>query len=199
MADKSKTVMEVDTVNVLGDKGYYDGDDIAACEKDGITCFVAKPAATGAAPEQLRLDKFKYYKDLDVYLCPMGQIFECSHYKKVDGDVLSVYTCDFCWKCPVKKLCTKNPVGKEILRRLNQDILDEVNKRTEENVDYYKTRGRIVEHPFGTIKSVWGYRSFLCKGLAMVSAEMALTCLAYNFRRVFNIFERQNKKLVFAS
>ena len=97
------------------------------------------------------------------------------------------------------RIGSKNPTGKEIIRGPNQDILDTVNIRTEENADLYKKRGQVVEHPFGTIKAVWGYRNFLCKGLTMVNAEMALTCLAYNFRRVFNIFANSGRKLSFSN
>ena len=197
MADRAKDVMEVDSINALADTGYYDGDDIAVCEENGITCFVTKPLSPGQAPEQLRADKFKYDKDLDVYLCPMKKILERSHYQTIEGKQLPVYTCNSCFQCPVKNLCTKNPTGKQIIRNFNQDILDIVNKRTEENTELYKKRGQVVEHPFGTIKSVWGFRNFLCRGFEMVNAEMALTCLAYNFRRVFNIFTNNNKKLNF--
>jgi len=127
----------------------------------------------------------------------MKKILARSHYQTIEGKQRAVYSCNSCFQCPVKNLCTKNPTGKQIIRNFNQDILDTVAKRTEENTELYKKRGQVVEHPFGTIKSVWGFRNFLCKGFGMVNAEMALTCLAYNFRRVFNIFTSNNKKFNF--
>ena len=45
----------------------------------------------------------------------------------------------------------------------------------------------IVEHPFGTIKRNWGAYYFLTKGKASVTAEVSLTYLSYNFKRVMNI------------
>jgi hypothetical protein len=45
----------------------------------------------------------------------------------------------------------------------------------------------IVEHPFGTIKRSWGASYFLTRGKTSVSAEMALSFLAYNLKRVINI------------
>jgi len=45
----------------------------------------------------------------------------------------------------------------------------------------------IVEHPFGTIKRSWGAYYFLTKRKVSVSAEMALSFLAYNLKRVMNI------------
>ena len=45
----------------------------------------------------------------------------------------------------------------------------------------------MVEYPFGTIKRGMGMSYFLCKGLEAVRAEMSLTVLAYNLKRVLNI------------
>ena len=197
MADRVKDVMEVNELNVLGDKGYYDGDDITACEKDKTTCYVAKPLAPGTNPGQFRLDKFSYDKESDTYTCPMKKTLQHTYYQTVNGIPMPVYeNYDACRTCVFKSLCTRNQTGREIIRQPNQDILDEVNKRTNENPEFYKKRGQIVEHPFGTIKSVWGYRNFLCKGFGMVRAEMALTCLAYNFRRVVNIFKKNGDNIL---
>jgi hypothetical protein len=44
-----------------------------------------------------------------------------------------------------------------------------------------------VEHPFGTLKRIWGYSYFLTKGLESVNTESALSFLAYNLQRVINI------------
>jgi len=135
MADRAKDVMEVDEINILGDKGYYDGDDITACEKDKITCYVAKPGAAGTNPEQLRVDKFTYSKESDTYRCPMKKTLSLSHYQTVNGVPMPVYAnYDACRKCAVKRLCAEKHKCREIIRKPNQDILDEVNRRTVENL-----------------------------------------------------------------
>jgi transposase len=198
MSDRAKEVLEVDEINSLGDKGYYSGDDIVDCENENITCFVAKPGAAGSNHKVLRLDKFIYDKLTDSYTCPMKQILEFTHYETVNGEPLKTYTNrTACMNCLLRGECSKSGLGKKIIREQNQDILDEVNKRTAENKELYKKRGETVEHPFGTIKSVWGYRGFLCRGFEMVRAEMSLTCLAYNFRRAFNIFKEKGTKMCF--
>ena len=45
----------------------------------------------------------------------------------------------------------------------------------------------LSEHPFGTLKRSLGQYYFLLKGLAKVTAEMALFCLSYNMRRAINM------------
>jgi len=50
-----------------------------------------------------------------------------------------------------------------------------------------KQRQQLSEHPFGTIKRTMGQGYFLMKGLKKVGAEMSLTVLSYNIKRVVNI------------
>ena len=50
-----------------------------------------------------------------------------------------------------------------------------------------KLRQQTSEHPFGTIKHYDDARYFLCKGKERVTAEFALSALAYDIRRAINI------------
>ena len=50
-----------------------------------------------------------------------------------------------------------------------------------------RARRRIVEHPFGTIKSLDGATHFLMKRLKNVKTEISLHVLAYNLKRVMQI------------
>ena len=54
-------------------------------------------------------------------------------------------------------------------------------------MEKYKLRALIVEHPFGTIKRNWNAYYFLTRGKCSVSAEMALSFLAYNLKRAMLI------------
>jgi len=67
--------------------------------------------------------------------------------------------------------------------------------QTDEARQIFRERKKLVEHPFGTTKAVWGYRQFLCRGQEKTTAEMSLTFLAYNLRRVFNIFKEKGRDM----
>ena len=56
--------------------------------------------------------------------------------------------------------------------------------KTEAGRKIYRRRSATVEPVFGIIKHVLGFRHFLLRGLAKVSGEWNLVCLAYNFKRV---------------
>ncbi|KJS87394.1 MAG: hypothetical protein JM58_04380, partial [Peptococcaceae bacterium BICA1-8] len=86
-----------------------------------------------------------------------------------------------------KDKCTKAEKGRQIRRLKEQDALDAINARTARNKEKYLKRQMIVEHPFGTIKRAMNAGYFLTRGFASVRAEVSLTFLAYNLKRVINI------------
>ncbi len=49
-------------------------------------------------------------------------------------------------------------------------------------------RRQTVEHPFGTMKAWMGATHFLTPTLAKVRTEMSLQVLAYNMKRMIQIF-----------
>ncbi len=60
-------------------------------------------------------------------------------------------------------------------------------KSNPKRTDLLTRRKAIVEHPFGTIKLSMDQGYFLMKGIPKTSAEISLSFLAYNVKRVINI------------
>ena len=197
MSEKAKEVLEVETLTNLADKGYYDGEDIEKCENNGVTCLIAKPKAGGAKKEEgFCRENFVYCPEKDAYICPcQNELSFMRLQNHSDGKEYRVYSnFSACNKCPQREICTKSRF-RQILRSPYQETLDEVDKRTRENKGLYRKRQEIVEHPFGTVKAVWGYKQFLCRGKEKVTAETALAYLAYNLKRVINIFKADGRNL----
>ena len=55
------------------------------------------------------------------------------------------------------------------------------------NLQHLRKRNTVVEHPYGTVKRWHGAGYLLTKGKQKAAAEMGLSFLAYNFRRVVNL------------
>ena len=55
------------------------------------------------------------------------------------------------------------------------------------NRQHLRKRNTVVEHPYGTVKRWHGAGYLLTKGKQKAAAEMGLSFLAYNFRRVVNL------------
>ena len=51
MAQRSREATGVEALTVVADRGYFDGEEIRACEEDGITTFVPKPLTSGSKAE----------------------------------------------------------------------------------------------------------------------------------------------------
>jgi hypothetical protein len=189
MSERAKEILEVEEITNLADKGYYNGDDIAACERDGVTCLVAKPASGPKKAKEFMHGSFRYDKEKDVYVCPCHEELRyMRNHTDSRGKERRVYAnYGACPRCARKAECTTCKY-REVMRLVTQDTLDIVDERTRKNKKLYRRRSEIVEHVFGTVKAVWGYRQYLCRGKAKVTAETALAYLAYNMRRAFNIF-----------
>jgi len=200
MSEQAKEAMEASELTNLADKGYYNSEDIARCEGSGVSCLVAKPRAGGAPrkAEGFNREDFVYDGENDRYICPCKNPLEYRRtVKKNGGREYRVYAnYPACNSCPMKSECTKYKY-REIIRLPCQDVVDIVDKRTRDNKELYHRRQEIVEHVFGTVKAVWGYKQFLCRGKQKVTGETSLAYMAYNMRRVVNIFKESKLMPVF--
>jgi len=72
MAGQAKAAMGLQALDVLADRGYFDGEEVLACEGIGVTPYVPKPLTSGSkAKGRFGKQDFVYLAD-DVYRCPAG-------------------------------------------------------------------------------------------------------------------------------
>ncbi len=187
MAKKAKATLDVDELDVVADRGYFDSEEILACDEAGITVTLPKPMTSGAkAKGRFGKQDFRYVADEDVYICPAGERLIYRYTNQEKGLVLRRYWTNACQGCGLKDRCT---TGKErrVTRWEHEHVLEAVQRRLDENPQKMRQRRETVEHPFGTIKARMGATHFLMKSLKNVRTEMALSVLAYNLTRVMNI------------
>jgi len=198
LTENAKDIMGVKEIIALGDKGYYDGEDVAKCEQDGTFCVIAKPDPGGIYKNSgYAADLFEYSKEKDCYICPKGCMLQRAGSVRYKGKKFYAYkNQQACSLCKEREKCTPYKKGRLITRSIHKNPLDAVDERTKNNPGLMKKRQAIVEPPFGTMKAVWGYTSYLCRGLEKVTAEQSLMCLAYNMRRAFNIFTGEIPHLI---
>lgn len=77
MAVQAKERLAVEAIEVVADRGYYDGAEVKQCLDAGITPYVAKPL-TSVNQKRGRYTKqdFRDDREQDVYECPQGQVLE---------------------------------------------------------------------------------------------------------------------------
>ena len=187
MSKAAKETLQTGALEVVADRGYFDSEEILACDQAGITVTLPKPMTSGAkADGRFGKQDFRYVAEEDVYVCPAGERL-AYHYTNVEnGLILRRYWTNACQSCAIKPNCT---TGKErrITRWEHEEVLEAVQRRLDLNPGAMRRRREVVEHPFGTIKMRMGATHFLMKTLPKVASEMALHVLAYNLTRVLNI------------
>src|SRR6202045_128484 len=187
MAEQSRTEMGVETLDVVADRGYYESEEIKACEDADITVTLPKPMTSNSkAAGRFGKQDFRYVAAEDAYVCPSGQRLAYSFTTKDKDLVLRRYRTNACQSCAIKGSCT---TGKErlISRWEHEAVLETVQARLDHHPEKMTMRRQTAEHPFGTIKCWMGATHFLMKGLPRVATEMALNVLAYNMKRVMAI------------
>jgi len=187
MAKQAKSVLEADKLDVVADRGYFDSEEILACDEADIAVTLPKPQTSGAKAEgRFGKQDFRYLAEEDVYICPAGERLTYRYTREEGGLAVRRYWTSVCPDCPMKARCTP---GKErrVSRWEHEHVLEAVQRRLDENPQAMRRRRETVEHPFGTIKARMGATHFLMKRLKNVRTEMALGVLAYNLTRVMNI------------
>jgi transposase len=188
MAIAAKETLGVEHLKVVADMGYYHGEEIKACEEAGIEPYIAKPLTSANRKVGLYgKERFLYDPVHDCYHCPAGQSLTFRFATVEHGRPIRYYATTACRTCVIKAQCTRNKEGRRITRWVHEHLLEKMQQRVEANPGLMKQRKQIVEHPFGTIKHWNDQAYFLMRGLTKVRAEMSLSALAYNIKRVIHL------------
>jgi hypothetical protein len=187
MAKQARVELGSEKLDVLADRGYYEGGEIKACEDAGISVTLPKPQTSGAKAEgRFGKQDFVYKPEQDTYLCPAGETLPYRFTNVQDGKTVRRYWTHACKDCRLKSLCTPSK-ERRIFRWEHEAVLEKVQARLDHTPEAMTMRRSTVEHPFGTIKCWMGATHFLTMTLPKVATEMALNVLAYNMKRVMNI------------
>ncbi len=152
-AGAAKVLLDVERIDAVADMGYYKGEDIEACEKIGVTPFVARPQRGVAVHEgRFRKEEFRYDAAADVYVCPAGQRLGPLYRSEKNGH-LRVQYCNTtaCRGCEFKPQCTGSSF-RRVDRWEGEAVLDRMAARLATQPNILARRREVVEHPFGSIK-----------------------------------------------
>jgi hypothetical protein len=197
MAMQAQTALGVERLEVVADKGYYDGDEVAACAAAGISAYIAKLDNSSKSLKAGRFGKLDFTYDAahDRYRCPAGEwlSYRFTATQQQGRKLKHYYTAAaVCAGCELRSRCTDRLEGvRQVTRLVNEEALEAMAQRVAAAPHKLKLRKQLVEHPFGTLKRPWNQGYFLLRSLAKVRAEMSLSVLAYNLRRVLNILGTQ--------
>ena len=189
MALDAKELLDVESMDILTDKGYTTAKHLDICTKNGITPYSSPKDHSSHHNGRYPMVDFKYDKIKDAYTCPTDQVLATngSIYDKAGHMVKHYKNRKACKVCPVRHLCTTNKNGRFIERSIYQEALDENQKRVEARPEYYRLRQQVTEHQFGTLKRQWGFTHTLMRGKQNVLSEVNLMMICYNLTRLISI------------
>jgi hypothetical protein len=188
MGKQAKEATGIEEPQVLADRGYFSSEEILKCEQADITPLVPKPLTSNAKADG-RFDKrdFVYNPKRDEYRCPAGKraIWRFSSIEK--GLKTDTYWTSACPRCPIRSACTPSDY-RRIRRWEHEEVLERMQARLDKMPEAGIVRRRTVEHVFGTFKAWMGAAHFLMKTIPKVRTELSLHVLAYNLKRMIQLF-----------
>ena len=223
MAEKIKTTKEYlgikrETI-IVADAGYYSEQEIIKAEEyDNIDTYIIHTAEAKKANDKVRhqkqnkknkvptddykIEKFEYNEKSDLFICPEGKRLlknGKTKYDKRRNLKVKNYYCNECNNCFAKKRCTISKRGRYLAITENYITMRDYKKKvlSEKGKRLTNKRKEIVEHPFGTIKSILGYNSFIQSGIENSDSEFKFIAFIYNFKRVLNLISFNDLVLSF--
>lgn len=189
LALRVKDFLKVSGFELLADRGYYFCQQIKECIDAGILPYVPKPNNSRNRKQKMfTKEDFTYLPEKDAYLCPNKKLLPYKLSTIDSGRNIRYYRASStgCKTCNLKSKCTRAS-SRRLSRLEDEGVLEQMAERIRANPLKVSLRKTLAEHPFGSLKRFMDHGYFLMRGIRKVSAEMSLSVLAYNFKRVFNV------------
>ena len=189
MGKKALEATGQEEITALADRGYYKGEEVLALEGTGVLPCVPKTQTSNNPNRGLFSGQdFIYDPQHDRYTCPAGEHLTKGAVRSDRQDNIDIYrNLTACLTCALKPQCTTDKT-RRVKRWRHEGVLDKMKARLDRLPEAMTTRRQTVEHAFGTLKAWMGATHFLTKTLKNVRTEMSLQVLAYNMKRMINMF-----------
>jgi transposase len=188
MAEAAKTVLDdPETLNVVADAGYSNGEQAAECEQRGILPHAPANRTGNNQGDGTLFDRslFVYDEKTDTFRCPANQTLHRKQMQSRRKSVLYAAEVAVCSKCPLKSQCTTT-TRRFVQRHMHDGALQRMNARA--TAQAMRLRRCTVERPFALLKYViFGHPRFLVRGLRGAQTEISLATLAYNLKTMMSV------------
>ena len=177
MAKRAKATLEVEHLEAVADRGYFNGEEILACENAGVSAATLPKPMTSNSKAEGRFGKqdFRYLAEEDVYVCPAGERLTYHFYErgKRIGSTARYWT-NVCRTCAIKqqvhdrRAASHHPLGARACspRRCSAGSTN-IRRRC-------ASGARRSSIPSAPSRLGWAQPHFLMKTLPKVATEMAL-------------------------
>ena len=188
MAEAAKQSLgDPETLNVVADAGYSNGEQAERCEAQGIVPHAPTNRAINNQGDGTLFDRrlFVYDEKADTFRCPAGQTLVRKQLSRKDRCVMYAAEARVCGACTMKNRCTSTS-RRWITRHLHEAALQRMHQRA--TAQLMRLRRCTVERPFAVLKHViLGNARFLLRGRDGAQIEISLATLAYNLKTMIGV------------
>jgi transposase len=192
MAEAAKKALGTESLQVVADGGYSNGEQAALCEAAGILPHVpVKRAVNNQGGGALfGREQFHYHPESDTFLCPANKTVRRKQLHRHDKAVLYRADAADCGGCAMKARCTQTS-ARILTRLLDEDALNRMHERATPHL--MRLRRSTVELPFAVLKyRIFGHPRLLLRGTGGAQTEISLAVMAYNLKRMTNLLGGSN-------
>src|SRR6266404_4324392 len=153
-----------DSLNVVADAGYSNGEQAQLCEAQGIVPHVPANRSINSHGNGTLFDRtqFEYDEKTDTFRCPANQTLARKQVLSRKKSVLYAAAAETCCQCPLKSRCT-NTSRRLVQRHVHDGALQRMQQRATPAA--MRLRRSTVEHPFASLKyRIFGHPRFLLRG-----------------------------------
>jgi transposase len=200
MAEAAKQVLgNPESLNVVADAGYSNGEQAEACEAKGIIPHVAMTRSVNNQGDGTLFDRseFHYNEKTDTFRCPANQTLARKQLRRKHRAVYYAAPAQVCGACAMKTQCT-NGKQRLVTRHLYDQALQRMQQRA--TPEMMRLRRSTVEHPFASLKyRIFGHPRFLLRGLRGAQTEISLAAMVYNLKRMLSVLSGTRLQAALAS
>ena len=182
-----QAVGEPESLHVVADKGYSNGEQAAGCEERGIEPHVPANRSVNSQGDGQMFEGSEFHHDQsrDTMGCPAGQRLHRKAVQKKRRQVVYVGEAAVCGACPLRAHCT-TAARRTVKRHLYEGALRRMQQRA--TAEAMRLRRCVVERVFAELKyRSFGHPRFLLRGRGGAQTEISLASMAYNLKRMMAV------------
>jgi transposase len=176
-----------ESLHVVADAGYSNGEQAAACEACGIEPHVPANRGVNSQGNGLMFEGSEFHHDqtTDTMVCPAGQRLHRKAVQKKRRQVVYVGEAAVCGACPLRARCT-TAARRTVKRHIYEEALQRMQQRA--TAGAMRLRRCVVERVFAELKyRSFGHPRFLLRGRGGAQTEISLASMAYNLKRMMAV------------
>jgi len=197
---------EIEANTIIADSKYGAINNYIFCAKNNISGHMTDLRSKSSKKKEKNLKNkifsdasFEYDRNTDTYICPGNKRLRKKSFHANRSSYDYAASKKDCSSCELRSQCTKNKSGRTVKRHLQQDVVNEMRKKSLSNEAKRDLRKRqhLMERSFANAKP-YGFDRARFRGLERVLIQELLVCCVQNIKALIKPKLRPKKAAAMA-